>query len=52
MQAHLQIDSNFAANMMLNIVKDEINIKIATIQTTIHREFLCDILYEKAWLVK
>jgi hypothetical protein len=52
MQAHIHIDSNFAANMMLNIVKDEINIKIATIQATIHREFLCDISYEKAWLVK
>jgi hypothetical protein len=37
---------------MLNIVKDEINIKIATIQAIIHKEFLCDISYEKAWLVK
>jgi hypothetical protein len=52
MQAHLQIDSNFIANMMLTIVKDEISIKIATIQVTIHREFLCDISYKKAWLVK
>lgn len=52
MQAHLQIDSNFVAKMMLIIVKDEISIKTATIQATIHGEFLCDISYKKVWLVK
>jgi hypothetical protein len=51
MQAHHQSDSDFVSNMMLTIVKAEISIKIATIQTNIHKDFfLYNILYKKAWL--
>ena len=52
MQPHLQIDFDFVTNMMLIIVKDEISIKNATIQATIHRYFLYDVSYKKAWLAK
>ena len=47
MQAHHQSDSDFVSNMMLTIVKAEISIKIATIQTNIHKDFFCIIYYIK-----
>jgi hypothetical protein len=47
MQAHHQSDSDFVSNMMLIIVKAEISIKIATIQTNIHKDFFCIIYYIK-----
>jgi hypothetical protein len=37
---------------MFIIVKAEINIKFATIQATIHKDFLYNISYKKAWLAK
>jgi hypothetical protein len=39
MQAHRHSDLDFVSNMMLTIVKAEISIKIATIQTNNHRYF-------------
>ena len=38
--------------MILTIVKVEINIKITTIQATIHEGFLYDISYKKDWVAK
>jgi hypothetical protein len=52
MQAHHWIDSDFIANMMLTIVKAKISIKIVTIQATIYKDILYDILYKKSWLAK
>jgi hypothetical protein len=52
MQAHHWIDSDFIANMMLTIVKAKISIKIKTIQSTIYKDILYDILYKKSWLAK
>jgi hypothetical protein len=43
---------NNSIKMMFTIVKAEINIKIATIQATIHKDFLYNISYKKAWLAK
>jgi hypothetical protein len=53
MQAHHQIGSDFVTNMMLNIVKVEISIIIATIQATIHRDFCTIYCIKKlGWLNK
>jgi hypothetical protein len=37
---------------MMTTIKDEISIYISTIQAVIYKDFLCDVLYHKAWTTK
>jgi len=52
LQSHHQIDSDLIAEVMLPIVKDDINISVASIQSTIDRDYHHKVSYWKAWLAK
>lgn len=52
LQHHCQIDSDLIAEVMLTIMKEDINISVASIQSIIDRDFHHKISYWKAWVAK
>ena len=52
MKLNHHIDSYFVDTMLLTFFKPKISIKIVTIQETIHKDYLYDILYKNSWLTK
>ena len=52
LQHHRQIDSDLIAEVMLTIVKQDINISVASIQSVIDRDFHHKVSYWKAWVAK
>ena len=52
LQNHCQIDSDLIAEVMLTIVKQDINISVASIQSIIDRDFHHKVSYWKAWVAK
>jgi len=52
MKVDHHVDSYFVATMLLTFFKPKISIKIVTIQETIHKDYLYDVLYKNSWLAK
>ena len=52
LQHHRQIDSDLIAEVMLTIVKQDINISVASIQSVVNRDFHHKVSYRKTWVAK
>ena len=52
LQHHRQIDSDLIVEVMLTIVKQDINISVVSIQSVIDRNFYHKVSYWKAWVAK
>jgi len=52
LQCYHQIDSDLIVDVMLTIIKRDLNTSAATIQVTVEREYEHEVFYWNAWMAR